>query len=122
MNRCEHNGFFVGLRFHDRCVFIVLLTGITLSFIVCIALYSYGFILTQELWAMGSRCIANQDFNCLLDAWTDRITNRDMLLALIGACLSVTGVVFGTLVVLIFKSMSLSQAKAKTDTLRQPTE
>lgn len=94
-------------RFSDKVTFIALIVGVALSFITCMFLYAYEFFQTADFWEEGAKCIATQDFKCLLDIRVDATINKDLLLTLMGANLSYIGVIFGTLAVTLYKTFRL---------------
>lgn len=99
--------FKVYTRFNDKVTFIALVVGVAITFFICLGIYSYEFFQTQGFWESGAKCVANQDFKCLLDVRIDQTINKDLLLTTIGANLSFIGVIFGSLAVTLYKSLRL---------------
>lgn len=91
-------------RFSDRVTFTVLVICVIISFLVCLGIYAYEFQTTQEFWSESVQCVVEQNFQCILDIRTNQTINKDLFLTIIGANLSVIGVIFGFLAVTLYKS------------------
>ena len=89
-------------RFSDKITYIILIIGVMICFVVCTAIYSYEFYVTQDFWKDSVECLAERNFECLLEVRADQSINKDLLLTLIGANLSITGVIFGFLIVTLY--------------------
>lgn len=102
-------------RFSDKVSFIALVIGVIACFIISIGIYSYEFLQTQEFWQDSVECLAKRDFECLLEVRSDMSINKDLMLTLMGANMSIIGVIFGFLVVSLYtlKAEQSSQVKSK---------
>lgn len=89
-------------RFSDKVSFIALVIGVIFCFLVSIGIYSYEFLQTQGFWQDSVKCLAERDFECLLEVRSDMSINKDLMLTLMGANMSILGVIFGFLVVSLF--------------------
>ena len=98
-------------RFSDRVSFIALTLCVFLSFIICVGIYTYEFYQTADFWEEGAKCIASQDFKCILEIRSNQSINKELMLSTLGACLSIQGVIFGFLIVFLFRGFSLSTPK-----------
>lgn len=91
-------------RFNDKVTFLVLIVSVVISFFVCLGIYAYEFYATQEFWQNSVQCVVKQDFQCILNIRTSQTINKDLFLTIIGANLSIIGVIFGFLAVTLYKS------------------
>ena len=91
-------------RFSDRVSFIALTLCVFLSFIICVGIYAYEFYQTADFWEEGAKCIASQDFKCILEIRSNQSINKELMLSTLGACL-------GFLIVFLFRGFSLSTPK-----------
>lgn len=89
-------------RFGDKATMIVLIIGVIFCFLACMGIYSYEFFVTQEFWGESVKCLAERDFDCILNIRASQSINKDMVLTMVGANLSVIGVVFGFLIVSLY--------------------
>lgn len=91
-------------RFSDKITFLALIICVIVSFLACLAIYAYEFQATQEFWQDSVQCVVKQDFQCLLTIRSNQTINKDLFLTIIGANLSIIGVIFGFLAVTLYKS------------------
>lgn len=89
-------------RFGDKATMIALIVGVIFCFLACMGIYSYEFFVTQEFWGESVKCLAERDFDCILNIRASQNINKDMVLTMVGANLSVIGVVFGFLIVSLY--------------------
>lgn len=96
-------------RFSDKVTFIALVLCVVIAFLVCLGIYAYEFQATQEFWQDSVQCVVNQDFQCILNIRTNQTINKDLFLTIIGANLSIIGVIFGFLSVTLYKSWQIKK-------------
>ena len=89
-------------RFGDKATIIALIIGVIFFFLSCIGIYTYEFFVTQEFWGDSVKCLAERDFDCILNIRASQSINKDMVLTMVGANLSIIGVIFGFLIVLLY--------------------
>lgn len=89
-------------RFGDKATMIALIVGVFVCFIACLGIYSYEFFITQEFWGESVKCLAERDFDCILNIRASQSINKDMVLTLVGANASIMGVIFGFLIVSLY--------------------
>lgn len=90
-------------RFGDKVTFIILVLTVLIAFTACLYIYAEEYMNLSNYWKNLSKCVSSQDFQCLLEVSTDRYIDRQTLLSIMGANLSVIGVAFGFLGVVIYK-------------------
>lgn len=98
--------FKVYTRFSDKVIFIALVIGVMITFTTCLLIYSWGFYNSQTYWVVAQKCIETQDFKCVVDSTYDYVASFAYMLNLIGSCLSLTGLIAGSLLVTLFRPTS----------------
>lgn len=92
----------VHTRFGDKVTMIVLIIGVIVCFLACMGIYTYEFFVTQEFWGDSVKCLTERDFDCILNIRASQSINKDMILTMVGANMSIIGVIFGFLIVSLY--------------------
>jgi hypothetical protein len=98
-------------RWGDRATFIILCVLVFLFFISSVTIFYYEMTLTNSFWVESAKCVAAQDFNCLLDVRSEQTITKDLSLSIIGAALSVQGLFVGMTVMMLYKGFRRTEIK-----------
>lgn len=90
-------------RFGDKATFVTIVLSIIATFIAVICIYTYEFDQVNMFWEMSKPCIETQSFQCLLDVRNNQAIHKEFLLTIVGLNLSIIGIVFGFLLVFLFR-------------------
>jgi hypothetical protein len=106
-------------RWGDKATFLILCLLVFLFFFANVWIFYYEMTLTNSFWVDSAKCIAAEDFKCLLDVRTEQTITKDLSLSIIGATLSVQGLFVGMTVMMLyrgFRRCNSNEAEANGNT------
>lgn len=103
----------VFMRYSDKATFRLLVVGVSVCFIAGAAFYTWAVYISQKLWNESLKCVNNQDLQCLIEVCAGKASLIEFFTAFTSVNISLLGVVFGFLVVTLYKNWTLGSSKVR---------